>query len=122
MCHFRDVDQSSSDSLSYHFDMAALCGHLKTQGEENKTASYFNIDILKYQVIILQILFLIYFRNQDVLSFDNKYTARIGKKFIKSLQDSNKIFSVNCIKMSTVGLGLLIDKPLLMSAIKNPLT
>ncbi|XP_071173317.1 F-BAR domain only protein 2-like isoform X6 [Mytilus edulis] len=45
----QDVDQSSSDSLSYHFDMAALCGHLKTQGEENKTASYFNIDILKYQ-------------------------------------------------------------------------
>lgn len=121
MCHFRDVDQSSSDSLSYHFDMAALCGHLKTQGEENKTASYFNIDILKYQVIILQILFLIYFHNQDVLSFDNKYTARIGKKFIKSLQDSNKTFSVNCIKMSTVGLGRLSDKPLLMSAIKNPL-
>ncbi|XP_052090404.1 F-BAR domain only protein 2-like isoform X4 [Mytilus californianus] len=45
----QDVDQSSSDSLSYHFDMSALCGHLKTQGEENKTASYFNIDILKYQ-------------------------------------------------------------------------
>lgn len=45
----QDVDQSPSDCLSYHFDMAALCGHLKTQGEENKTASYFNIDILKYQ-------------------------------------------------------------------------
>ena len=47
---YRDVDQIPSDSLSYHFDMSALCGHLKTQGEENKTASYFNIDILKYQV------------------------------------------------------------------------
>ena len=45
----QDVDQTPSDSLSYHFDMSALCGHLKTQGEENKTASYFNIDILKYQ-------------------------------------------------------------------------
>jgi len=31
---YRDVDQTSSDSFSYHFDMSALCGHLKTQGEE----------------------------------------------------------------------------------------
>lgn len=45
----QDTEPSSSDSLSYHFDMAALCNHLRTQGEENKTASYFNIDILKYQ-------------------------------------------------------------------------
>jgi hypothetical protein len=41
---YRDVDQTPSDSLSYHFDMSALCGHLKTQGEENKTASYFRTD------------------------------------------------------------------------------
>lgn len=31
--------------------MGALMDHLKSQGEQNKSASYFNIDILKYQVM-----------------------------------------------------------------------
>ncbi|XP_061166088.1 F-BAR domain only protein 2-like [Saccostrea echinata] len=31
--------------------MSALIDHLKYQGEQNKTASYFNIDILKYQLL-----------------------------------------------------------------------
>ncbi len=34
----------------YQFDMAALTDHLRRQVEQNRVASYFNIDILKYQV------------------------------------------------------------------------
>ena len=46
----RDSSQSIDGSPVYTFDMAALSEHLRTQGETNKSASYFNIDILKYQV------------------------------------------------------------------------
>lgn len=46
----RDTEQSSSESKVYSFEMSSLTEHLKHQGEQNKTASYFNIDILKYQV------------------------------------------------------------------------
>ncbi|XP_052774928.1 F-BAR domain only protein 2-like isoform X2 [Mya arenaria] len=48
------VTQNSSQAIDenpvYTFDMAALSDHLRHQGEVNKTASYFNIDILKYQI------------------------------------------------------------------------
>ncbi|XP_069127305.1 F-BAR domain only protein 2-like isoform X4 [Argopecten irradians] len=37
------------DCNIYTFNMSALTDHLRSQGEENKSASYFNIDILKYQ-------------------------------------------------------------------------
>ncbi|KAK3091287.1 hypothetical protein FSP39_018668, partial [Pinctada imbricata] len=43
-------DQDNPDDTGYTFNMAALVDHLRQQGEENRTASYFNIDILKYQV------------------------------------------------------------------------
>ncbi|XP_064617201.1 F-BAR domain only protein 2-like isoform X2 [Liolophura sinensis] len=45
-----DTVQSSSEGRIYSFEMSSLTEHLKHQGEQNKTASYFNIDILKYQV------------------------------------------------------------------------
>jgi len=47
----RDPNQSMDNGPVYTFDMAALSDHLRSQGETNKTASYFNIDILKYQVL-----------------------------------------------------------------------
>ncbi|KAJ8305285.1 LOW QUALITY PROTEIN: hypothetical protein KUTeg_015830, partial [Tegillarca granosa] len=47
----QDTDQSSSDVLVYTFNMSALSDHLKSQGESNKSASYFNIDVIKYSVI-----------------------------------------------------------------------
>ncbi len=34
----------------YTFNMPSLTEHLRRQSEQNKGASYFNIDILKYQV------------------------------------------------------------------------
>ncbi|GAB1599763.1 F-BAR domain only protein 2 isoform X6 [Argonauta hians] len=46
----QDTVQSSSNSSIYIFDMTALTEHLRAQGEMNKSASYFNVDILKYQV------------------------------------------------------------------------
>ncbi|XP_046338144.2 F-BAR domain only protein 2-like isoform X2 [Haliotis rufescens] len=46
----KDNDQSTADSHVFQFDMGALVDHLRHQGEQNKTASYFNIDIIKYQV------------------------------------------------------------------------
>ncbi|WAR24096.1 FCHO2-like protein [Mya arenaria] len=49
-----DATKNSSQAIDenpvYTFDMAALSDHLRHQGEVNKTASYFNIDILKYQI------------------------------------------------------------------------
>ncbi|KAL4236259.1 hypothetical protein ACF0H5_004646 [Mactra antiquata] len=45
-----DSSQSIDGSTVYMFDMPALNEHLRSQGETNKSASYFNIDILKYQV------------------------------------------------------------------------
>ncbi|XP_052825916.1 F-BAR domain only protein 2 isoform X1 [Octopus bimaculoides] len=46
----QDTQQSTSNSSIYIFDMTALTEHLRAQGEINKSASYFNVDILKYQV------------------------------------------------------------------------
>jgi len=45
-----DASQSTFDSKVYSFEMSILADHLRRQSEQNKAASYFNIDILKYQV------------------------------------------------------------------------
>ncbi|XP_059142905.1 F-BAR domain only protein 2-like isoform X2 [Physella acuta] len=46
----KDEAQSTPDVHTYEFSMSNLIDHLRQQGEQNKSASYFNIDILKYQV------------------------------------------------------------------------
>lgn len=38
---------------TFKFNMSALTALLKRQAEKNPTASYFNVDIIKYQVRIL---------------------------------------------------------------------
>eukprot|EP00105_Crassostrea_gigas_P043952 XP_019928100.1 PREDICTED: F-BAR domain only protein 2 isoform X4 [Crassostrea gigas] len=48
----QDTSHQESDTNLYSFNMGALMDHLKSQGEQNKSASYFNIDILKYQVLV----------------------------------------------------------------------
>ncbi|KAL9891038.1 F-BAR domain only protein 2 isoform 6-T7 [Glossina fuscipes fuscipes] len=45
-----DKNQSSSFSTMLEFNMPALTALLRRQAEHNPTASYFNVDILKYQV------------------------------------------------------------------------
>ncbi|ELU05217.1 hypothetical protein CAPTEDRAFT_227171 [Capitella teleta] len=45
-----EVPSMSTESRAYHFDMQALTEHLRKQSEQNKSASYFNMDILKYQI------------------------------------------------------------------------
>ena len=50
LIYYRDTSQSIDGSPVYQFEMSALNDHLRNQGELNKTASYFNVDILKYQV------------------------------------------------------------------------
>lgn len=53
MCFFfSDSALSSSDYTSVEFNMSALSSLLKKQSEQNPIASYFNVDILKYQVRI----------------------------------------------------------------------
>ncbi|XP_071438824.1 F-BAR domain only protein 2 isoform X4 [Hetaerina americana] len=42
--------QSSPDSMVFEFNMNALTSLLRRQSEQNPSASYFNVDILKYQV------------------------------------------------------------------------
>lgn len=43
--------KQDSDSKSFEFNMKSLQELLKQQSEQNPNASYFNVDILKYQVI-----------------------------------------------------------------------
>lgn len=45
----------SVEEHSYNFLMPALTNLLKKQAEQNPTASYFNVDIIKYQVECLLI-------------------------------------------------------------------
>lgn len=47
---FSDTVQSGNDNLVLEFNMPALSALLKRQSEQNPGASYFNVDILKYQV------------------------------------------------------------------------
>ncbi|XP_033103583.1 F-BAR domain only protein 2-like [Anneissia japonica] len=46
----QDVAQSSENLQVYSFNMTALVSLLRSQAEKNTQASYFNVDILKYQV------------------------------------------------------------------------
>ncbi|RZB39838.1 FCH domain only protein 2 [Asbolus verrucosus] len=45
-----DNGQSATDYLVLEFNMTALSSLLKKQSEQNPSASYFNVDILKYQI------------------------------------------------------------------------
>lgn len=56
LSRFRRSDpvQSSETHTLLHFNMATLTGLLRRQHEQNPTASYFNVDILKYQIRIKQ--------------------------------------------------------------------
>ncbi|XP_049823327.1 F-BAR domain only protein 2 isoform X2 [Aethina tumida] len=45
-----DNIESSSDHIGVEFNMSALSSLLKKQSEQNPSASYFNVDILKYQI------------------------------------------------------------------------
>lgn len=45
-----DNTQSATDSLVLEFSMSALSALLKRQSEQNPSASYFNVEILKYQI------------------------------------------------------------------------
>ena len=46
----RDVTQATADSTLFEFNMSALTALLRRQAEQNPAASYFNVDILKYQI------------------------------------------------------------------------
>ena len=48
----KDTSSPSSSSRVFEFDMKALRELLRAQSEKNPGASYFNIDILKYQVSV----------------------------------------------------------------------
>ncbi|XP_076244595.1 F-BAR domain only protein 2 isoform X7 [Calliopsis andreniformis] len=45
-----DVTQTTVDSTIFEFNMSALTTLLRKQAEQNPSASYFNVDILKYQI------------------------------------------------------------------------
>ena len=49
---FREGQLPGGDTLCYKFNMAALTNYLKEQSEKN-VAAYYNIDIIKYQVLIV---------------------------------------------------------------------
>ena len=46
----RSETLSTSDSKVFEFDMKSLKELLRKQAEQNPNASYFNLDLLKYQV------------------------------------------------------------------------
>lgn len=45
-----DSSQSGNDFTVFDFNMSALTALLRRQSDQNPTASYFNVDILKYQI------------------------------------------------------------------------
>ncbi|XP_018354381.1 PREDICTED: F-BAR domain only protein 2 isoform X4 [Trachymyrmex septentrionalis] len=45
-----DATQTTVDSTIFEFNMSALTMLLRRQAEQNPSASYFNVDILKYQI------------------------------------------------------------------------
>ncbi|XP_017283012.1 F-BAR domain only protein 2 isoform X4 [Kryptolebias marmoratus] len=47
---YSDSSQSDSDSKDFWFNMQALTSYLRKAAEQNPSASYYNVDILKYQV------------------------------------------------------------------------
>lgn len=48
---YSDPSQNDSDEKDYGFYMPALTSYLRKASEQNPSASYFNVDILKYQVL-----------------------------------------------------------------------
>lgn len=48
--HSSDKLQSNTLNATIEFNMPALTALLRRQSEQNPTASYFNVDILKYQI------------------------------------------------------------------------
>nr|XP_018914390.1 PREDICTED: F-BAR domain only protein 2 isoform X10 [Bemisia tabaci] len=46
----RESIQSSGDNSVFEFNMSALTALLRKQSEQNPSASYFNVEILKYQI------------------------------------------------------------------------
>jgi len=46
----RVTDESGADGRVFSFNMLALVDHLEQQSVQNRLASYFNIDTLKYRV------------------------------------------------------------------------
>lgn len=57
VCKFLIFRESDGNELTFEFKMSALISILKSQAEKNPSASYFNVDIFKYQVsLVLQLL------------------------------------------------------------------
>ncbi len=50
--NFREGQLTGGDTMCFKFNMEALATYLKKQSEQN-SASFYNIDIIKYQVLIL---------------------------------------------------------------------
>uniref|UniRef100_A0A3Q1G0N8 F-BAR domain only protein 2 n=1 Tax=Acanthochromis polyacanthus TaxID=80966 RepID=A0A3Q1G0N8_9TELE len=48
---FSDPSQSDSNSKDFWFNMQALTSYLRKASDQNPSASYYNVDILKYQVL-----------------------------------------------------------------------
>ncbi|XP_035996305.1 F-BAR domain only protein 2 isoform X3 [Fundulus heteroclitus] len=48
---YSDPSRSDSNSKDFWFNMQALMAHLRKASEQNPSASYYNVDILKYQVL-----------------------------------------------------------------------
>lgn len=54
------VTKGDDASLTFEFQMSALVALLKNHAEQNSSASYFNIDILKYQVSCCNVLWMFF--------------------------------------------------------------
>ncbi|XP_070780326.1 F-BAR domain only protein 2 isoform X1 [Enoplosus armatus] len=48
---YSDPSQSDSNSKDFWFNMQALTSYLRKASDQNPSASYYNVDILKYQVL-----------------------------------------------------------------------
>lgn len=49
---YSDPSQNDSNTKDFWMDMQAVTGYLKKLSEQNPSASYYNVDVLKYQVTL----------------------------------------------------------------------
>ncbi len=50
VCDSSDSSQSDTNTKDFWLNMPALTAYLRKSSEQNPAASYYNVDILKYQV------------------------------------------------------------------------
>jgi hypothetical protein len=81
--------------MLFDFNMCALTALLRRQSEQNPSASYFNVDILKYQVCDLSFSFDL--RQYEICCYSVRKSHKYHKKHTFSLRTSTSSYLVTAV-------------------------